>query len=578
MNQILYSRKKEKKAKRIAAFLGVLILLAILVSVIFYIINIGNEKILKGVYINGVYVGNLLKEEATAKINEELEALREKEIVFKMDGEEFKYTCNDLGVSYVSTAITNAYDYGRTGNIISDNYTILSSYFGKKHIVPEGYTIESARLDAIILDMIKGIENSVLDDSYVIEDDKIVITKGHNGINVKTDELKSTIENMINSDTYLDTIEVPVEVGVASRTDIDSLYNKIYVEKVEASYKAGENFEVVKDVIGISFDKVKAKSDYETAKDGDKIEIELIKDIPEVKVEDLNDELFKDVLAEFTTTYDQSYTARVTNLQVAAKNMNGTILYPGDEFSYNEAVGERTAARGFKEAHVFAGGKVVDGLGGGICQVSSTLYNAVLLANLEVTSRTAHMMHTGYVKPSFDATVVYGSIDFKFKNNRETPIKLEATVKNGKACVKIYGLKAENEPTVELESVILETIKYTTVTNYDDTMLEGTSKITQSPMNGYVSEGYKILKDADGNVISRTLISKDTYKQTSKIVVVGTKKAETVTTPTEENSNVSDDKNSESQTQEPSNKEENTNKDLPTGWDTPENPYYNGKN
>lgn len=578
MNQILYSRKKEKRAKRIAGFLGVLILLAILVSVIFYIINIGNEKILKGVYINDVYVGGLLKEDAIAKINEDLEALREKELIFKMDGEEFKYTCNDLGVSYVNTIVTNAYDYGRTGNIISDNYTILSSYFGKKHIVPEGYTVESARLDAIVLDMIDGIENSVLDDSYVMEDNKIVITKGHNGINVKIDELKNTLEAMINSDTYVDTIEVPVEVGVANRINIDDLYNKVYVEKVEASYKSGENFEVIKDVEGISFDKAKAKSDYEAASDNDQVEIKLIKDTPKVKVEDLNAELFKDVLAEYTTTYDQSYTARVTNLQVAARNMNGTILYPGDEFSYNEVVGERTAARGFKEAHVFAGGKVVDGLGGGICQVSSTLYNAVLLANLDVTSRTAHMMHTGYVKPSFDATVVYGSIDFKFKNNRETPIKLEATVKNGKACVKIYGLKTENEPTVELESVILETIKYTTVTNYDSTMLEGTSKVTQSPMNGYISEGYKILKDADGNVISRTLISKDNYKQTSKIVVVGTKKAETTTTPVQENPNTPAEETPATNPQEPSNQGEDKDQDLPTGWDTPENPYYNGKN
>ena len=273
---------------------------------------------------------------------------------------------------------------------------------------------------------------------------------------------------------------------------------------------------------------------------------------------------------EFKTTYDQSYTARVTNLQVAAKNVNGTILYPGDEFSYNKVVGERTAARGFKKAHIFSGGKVVDGLGGGICQVSSTIYNAVLLANLEITSRTAHMMHTGYVKPSLDATVVYGSIDFKFKNNRETPIKIESTVKNGNVVVKVYGIKTEKDPKVELESVIIKTIPYTTVTNYDNTMLEGTSKVTQSPMNGYVSEAYKILKDAQGNLISRTLISKDTYKETSKIVVVGTKKVEKP--PVVENPQPVPEQ--PVTPQNPTNPSENE-PDLPTGWDTPENPYYN---
>lgn len=570
MNQILYSRKREKKAQKIAIGLGVLFLLAILVSVIFYIINIDNEKILKGVYINDVYVGGLTQGETVVKLSSELELLREKELTFKIGEQEFKYPCSDLGISSVSTIATSAYEYGRTGNIIADNYTILSSYLGKEHIISNGYALESSRLDVVVLDMIDGFENSVLDDSYIIDEDKIVITKGHDGVNVKTAELKKMLEDMINSNTFDEVIVVPTDVGVANRINIDELYNKIYIEKVEASYNAGENFEVIKDVEGISFDKVKAKEVYGAAKDGEEIEIKIVKDIPKVKVEDLNDLLFKDVLAEYTTTYDQSYTARVTNLQVASNNMNGTILYPGDEFSYNEVVGERTEARGFKKAHIFSGGKVVDGLGGGICQVSSTLYNAVLLADLEVTSRTAHMMHTGYVKPSFDATVVYGSIDFKFKNNRETPIKIESTVKNGKATVKIYGIKTEADPIVELESVILETIKYTTVTNYDNTMAEGTSKVTQSPMNGYISEGYKVLKDADGNVISRTLISKDSYKQTSKIVVVGTKKVEKPVPPVVE---TPDEPSVETPT-----KPSDDNKDLPTGWDTPENPYYNGNN
>lgn len=574
MNQILYSRKKEKKAKRIAIILGVLFLLAILVSVIFYIINIGNEKILKGVYINTIYVGELTKEDAVLKMNDEIASLREKEIILKIGEQEFKYTYSDLGLSYVNTLVSNAYEYGRSGNIISDNYTILSSYFGKEHFVSEGFMIESARLDIVVLEMLESLKNSTLDDSYVVEDNKIIITKGHDGVSIKTEELKLKIEEMINSNSLKGVLEVPADIGLANRIDIEELYNEIYVEKVEASYKAGETFEVIKEVEGISFDKLKAKEAYENALDDETVEIKLIKDTPKVKVESLNDVLFKDVLGEFTTTYDVSYTARVTNLQVAAKNINGTILYPGDEFSYNEVVGERTAERGFKKAHVFAGGKVVDGLGGGICQVSSTLYNAVLLANLEITSRTAHMMHTGYVKPSFDATVVYGSIDFKFKNNRETPIKIEATVKNGKAVVKIYGMKKENDPVVELESVILQTIPYTTVTDYDSTMNEGTSKVTQSPMNGYVSEGYKILKDAKGNQISRTLISKDSYKQTSKIVVVGTKKVEKppVVVPEVPENPVIDPPT------QPGNNEQEDSGNLPTGWDTPENPYYNGNN
>ena len=574
MNQILYSRKKEKKAQRIAITLGVLFMLAILVSVIFYIININNEKILSGVYVNNVYVGKLTTEEATLKLNGEISKLREKEITLKINENDFKCTFNDLGVSFGKALISRAYEYGRSGNIIADNYTILSSYLGKENKISEGLEIDDSRLDIVILEMTENLKDSTVNDTYIVENDKIVITKGHDGIAIKKDELKSDLEKILTSNQSVNEMQVPVDIGKATRIDVEELYNKVYVEKVDASYKAGETFEVIKEVEGVSFDKQKAKEAYDNAKDGETVEIALIKEAPKTKVADLDNVLFKDVLAEYTTTYDQSYTARVTNLQVAAKHVNGTILYPGDEFSYNKVVGERTAARGFKEAHVFAGGKVVDGLGGGICQVSSTLYNTVLLANLDVTSRTAHMMHTGYVKPSLDATVVYGSIDFKFKNNRETPIKIEATVKNGKATTKIYGLKSDKDVIVELESKILETIKYTTVTEYDNTMNEGTTKVIQTPMNGYKSEAYKIIKDANGNVISRTLISKDTYKQTSKIIVVGTKKVEVKPPVVEEPQQPVVTPPVQEPTTPPVTPEQ-PGSDLPTGWDTPENPYYN---
>lgn len=571
MNQILYSRKKEKRAQRIAITLGALFMLVILVSVIFYIINIGNEKILSGVYLNNIYVGGYTKDEVMNALNEKISEIAEKEIVLKLNGQEFKYSYADLGISYTEAMVDRAYEYGRSGNFLADNYTILFSYLGEKHNVEEKFSIDSSRIDMLVLNMLEKLESTKVNDTYVIEDEKIIITKGHDGVTIKNDELKKDLEILIGKEADENVIEVPADVGKASRIDIDDLYNEVFVERIDASYKAGESFEVIKEVVGVYFDKEKAKSDYENAKDGENIEIALIKEQPKVKTTDLNDVLFKDVLGEYKTTYDRNYTNRVANLEAASKYVNGTILYPGDEFSYNKVVGPRTAARGFKEAHIFSGGKVVDGLGGGICQVSSTIYNAILYANLEVTSRTAHMMHTGYVNPSLDATVVYGSIDFKFKNNRETPIKIEAITKNGETIVRIYGLKSDKDVKVELESKILKTIPYTTVNQYDDTMNEGTTKVLQSPMNGYESEAYKIIKDANGNVISRTLISKDNYKQTSKIVAVGTKKVAPPVVDVPDVPNVPD----TPPVVNPPVDNSDDNNDLPTGWDTPENPYYN---
>ena len=267
MNQILYSRKKEKKAQRLAIALGALFMLAILVSVIFYIININNEKILSGVFINNLNVGGLTKEEATSKFNEEMDLLRDKEVVLKIGEQEFKYTYKDLGLSYTSNLITRAYEYGRSGNIIADNYTILSSYLGKEHNISEEIDVEASRLDVIALEMLEGFENSTVNDSYTVEDNKIVITKGHDGVSIKVDELKKKIEEIANNKTDDNTIEVPADIGKANRIDIEELYKEIYIEKVEASYKTGETFEVIKEVEGRYFDKQKAKEAYDAAKD-----------------------------------------------------------------------------------------------------------------------------------------------------------------------------------------------------------------------------------------------------------------------------------------------------------------------
>ncbi len=126
------------------------------------------------------------------------------------------------------------------------------------------------------------------------------------------------------------------------------------------------------------------------------------------------------MLGSFTTKYDGTNTARTTNLKLAASKINETILSPGEEFSYNAIVGERTIAAGYKEAKVYSNGQVVDGLGGGICQISTTLFNAALYANLEITEIHNHQFVPSYVGAGRDATVVYGSKDFKFKNSNLT--------------------------------------------------------------------------------------------------------------------------------------------------------------
>lgn len=589
MNQILYSKNMQKTK----IIMIIIILLILILSASFFgygIYSANNNRILHGVSINNIDMSNLTIDEAKKIIDEKQSVLDSNTYLLLYKNREISFKGSDLDLKYPDNILEKATKYGKDGNIIENSVTAIKSLFSDYDIEEEILLNEDFLKENINI-LLEEEADTAKDDTYEISGDKILVTKGYDGVVANIGNAKQQILESVNSADSIIKVNIETEVHFANRIDFNELYKSIYVEKKDATYEQNEDSSIkyVEEVVGKYFDKELAETSYLNLKDDEVLTIDLLKDIPEVTTASLQNVLFGDVLATFKTTYNASNVDRSTNLAVSANNINGKILLPGEVFSYNKEVGERTFANGFKEAHVFSGGKVVDGLGGGICQISSTLYNAVLMSNLEIVERKNHMMFPEYVKPSLDATVVWGSIDFKFKNNRETPIKIEASAKNGIATVTIYGKKVENEPIVELESVIEKTIPYTTVTEYDDTLSEGTEIVTQDPVNGYVSKAYKILKNPDGTVISRTLISSDSYRQTSKIVTVGTKKVETPLPPVEQNSsenpsenpnenpNINQNENLNTEIpDEPNNTEnpEENNSGLPSGWDTPENPYY----
>ena len=166
---------------------------------------------------------------------------------------------------------------------------------------------------------------------------------------------------------------------------------------------------------------------------------------------------------------------------------------PGEIFSYNKVVGKRTIAAGYKNAAIYQDGGVTDGLGGGICQISTTLYNAAIEAGMLIEERRNHMFVPSYISAGKDATVVWGSTDFKFENRRNYPIKIEASVSGGIAQVKIYGLKTNEE--------------------YDIYDLSIESKTIKSTSTSLVVESYRVYKDSNGNVVKRDKLYTDTYKK-----------------------------------------------------------------
>jgi vancomycin resistance protein YoaR len=258
--------------------------------------------------------------------------------------------------------------------------------------------------------------------------------------------------------------------------------------------------------------------------------------LPTVTEKQLNDTIFADCLGTYSSRYNAGDVNRSYNVALASKNINELILAPGEVFSYNDSVGPRTTARGFRVAHVYVGNRVEDGVGGGICQVSSTLYNAVVLSDLKIVTRTNHSLPVSYVPMGRDATVSYGSIDFKFENNTKMPIKISASASGGLAQISIYGTKENPGRTVSIESVCTATYPAQLEQIEDPTLPEGTVQVEQAGSSGSSYQTYKIVSE-NGKVISREPLAKSRYIAANRIERVGTMPAAAPETdmPTAEN-------------------------------------------
>ena len=255
----------------------------------------------------------------------------------------------------------------------------------------------------------------------------------------------------------------------------------------------------------------------------------------------------EELLAQFSTKIYSTDSARQNNLEITSKKLNGTVVKPNETFSFTKTIGPSTAAKGYEEADIYdSNGNKIKGYGGGNCQVSSTLYNAVQkVSSLEVVERHEHSNTVPYVKEGHDAAVAYGSVDFKFKNTRTYPIKIVASAKNGLAKVSFYGIKEETEYEVVIQSKTLSYIPYTVKYIEDSSLAKGKEVVSQSGYNGCKSEAYRVLK-LNGKVVSKTLLSRDTYDPMQRIIRRGTNKTITKKNDTKKDESANKVKNTQS--------------------------------
>lgn len=490
-NQFVPVKKKSTDVISIFVLLVVLFITLLLVSFsIFTIYNAFNTNIISGVHIKGIDVSGLSPSDAKYQIDNYVKANLPEEIKVKHGDFEATISLSQMDIAFdTKTASNSAFQVGRQGNLFENNLYVLSTMFGNVNIEPN-VTLDKELLTKNLEDISTQLPDAVIQSSYYIESNELIITAGKEGNVVDTDATIEAIRNSISTFSCKDTpVEIVVKTKQPDEINIEQIHNEVYKEPVDAYYTK-EPFSVYPSENGIDFnvslEEAKAIISSEQ-KEEYNIPLKII--YPNVTTNMIGTEAFPDLLSNFSTNYAASNKNRTTNLILAANKINGTVLMPGETFSYNKVVGARTIAAGYKEAPIYVQGRVEDGLGGGICQITSTLYNAVVYANLEVTQRTNHQFVPSYVTASRDATVVYGAIDFQFKNNREYPIKLVCSVSGGVANFKIFGMRQENDCEVQISS-------------YE----------TGRTSTAIYSEAYKILK-RDGQVVDKQLLSKDTYKR-----------------------------------------------------------------
>ena len=517
-----FKEPKKKHTKGIVITICILVLLIILgvLSTIFALLNINSDKIISGISILGIDVSGFTQEEATEKVSENLNSRLETNLVFSHNGALYNVLPSQLECSYdISKAVSEAYSCGRNGNIFKNNFDILNTLINKVDINVD-FSYNNDLYESVVTQMNTNFEDGLKQSSYTIDGNNLIITSGKAGNVIISEKLKDLIVDKLTSTNYnTDPIEVPVEEAQPDPIDIDKIHSEIYKEAKDAYYTKNP-FAVYPSSNGLDFSISVDEAKQMVSTPSETYTIPLKTLYPDVTTNEIGTEAFPDKLATYSTSYASSNANRSTNIALAASKINGTVLMPGEEFSFNGTVGKRTAANGFKTATVYSNGQVTTDYGGGICQVSSTLYNTVLKANLEITNRINHTFTVGYVPIGLDATVSWGSPDFKFKNNRSYPIKIVATTSNKRLTISVFGLKEDVEYEVELVSYKTGTIPYSTVYTTDSSLGKGKTKVVQSGSNGATSVAYKILK-LNGKEVSRTLLSKDRYSPHNQIIARG---------------------------------------------------------
>ena len=500
--------------------------------------------ILPNVTAAGIDISGKTPEEAKTLIQRQTDLTYPYEdMVIELPSETLRLSPADTGVVLdVDAMVEDAFNYGRSGtwqenrairkaaettdfDLPISNYLTLDADYIRTQL--EAYvtkhTSEFAQSSVTVEGEVPALKGKDYDPEAPCQ--TIQVYTGNPGYTIDISGVYELVIEAYHRNEFLVTADIPEEETLPDPIDLTALYEETRVDPVDASVDKS-SYKINKESYGYDFDLEAAAALIAETPYNETVTISYRYIEPKWTEKKLlgegNDNLFPDVLATYKTVHT-SEAGRNANLKLACKSLNGMVLLPGEQFDYNKALGERTAARGYQAAGAYVNGVTVDTIGGGICQVSSTLYYCTLIADLQIDTRLAHSYVSSYMPKGMDATVSWGGPDFRFTNNTGYPIKIEAWVADGYVHIKLLGNDVKGY-TVKMESEVLSTTDYKTeykVMTSKEAKEAGhyDGKVLQTPYTGYSVKSYKCKYDANGKLISRAYEATSNYKVRNRIVV-----------------------------------------------------------
>jgi len=521
-NQASRGRRRKRKNKLLPAIIAVAVVVALAVGLYIYVAPAMNQNtIYPNVIVAGVNVGGMSKMQAEEAVREAVESsyatnalsVQLPDRLVEFPPEVTKVTLN------ISSAIDEAWRYGRSGSLLSQASALRKAEEEEHKIdITADMQLDAAAVRAQIEKLAAELKTEPVQTKLDlrVEENLLAITVGTSGRSLDVTALYEKVYQAY-LDGNLEPIEFDYNMTAPDYVDLQAIYDKIGKSAADA-YLDPETGEIVPELNGYGFDLAAAQQRLVLAKEGEQFDVELKTIVPEVTEAHLREIYFRDVLASYDSPYVWNPN-RTDNLRLASAEIDGVVIMPGEVFSFNKIVGERTPEKGYKEATVYVNGASVGETGGGVCQVASAIYYTTLLANLEIVERTEHMYFVTYVPAGCDATIYWGQLDYQFRNSTEYPIRVDVKLEDNCVKVKLVGTKTD-DTYVKVTAEKLSTTDWKVVDedgnelvkapdygedvyqNKEDGLYYRSVEKVEDAYTGYYYITYRNVYNADGSLVS----------------------------------------------------------------------------